>query len=65
MNGSMNSISLIIQSLLVSRLDDNISTPYSVIMVPLYIALFSLLSSTLSRRPANICKSYIEMGRDL
>lgn len=60
---------IIFMSLLVSRLDDNISTPYSVIMVPLYIALFSLLSSTLSRRPANIWwygirKNFVELSLD-
>ena len=44
------------QALLVSRLDGNISGPYSAILVPLHIAMISLLISTLTRHPANPCE---------
>lgn len=53
---------LLPQALLASRLDGNIAGPYSAVLVPLHVALLSLLASTVTRYPANPCECDICEG---
>ena len=52
----LSNLMVCLQALLVSRLDGAIGGPYSAILIPLHISVFSLLVSTFTRNPANPCK---------
>ncbi|XP_019852342.1 PREDICTED: transmembrane protein 185B-like [Amphimedon queenslandica] len=45
---------IIFMSLLSSRLDNNITGPYSAILIPLYLSLFCLIGLSTCRKPTNV-----------